>query len=98
MENGQHPPRHVAVELVVARPEHQSVPGDQRCQLMIRGAHRDVERLEFVGTAYAAAVIVRHHGDGTVLQRRIERPFAGNEEIVAVDESEHGGQPRLTNW
>lgn len=56
------------------------------------GAHGDAEGFGFVGAGDDAAIVIGEDDDGMVLQVRVEEPFAGYEEVVAVYESEewHG--------
>ena len=89
----------IFVELVVAGFQDQTVFRDQGFQLKERRPHRDIERLEFVGAADAAAVVVRHDRHGFPFQRRIEHALAGNVEVIPVNEADHFfGTSRFTNW
>lgn len=69
---------------------------EQGPQFMKRCSHRDVKRLEFLGTRNQAAVIVRHDPHRFPGERKVEDPFAGNVEIVAVDEADHDLRSALT--
>ena len=89
----------IPVELVVARLQDQPMHRYQRLQLEEGGTHRDIERLELVGPADAAPVVVRHDGNRLTLQRGVEHSFAGDVEVVAVYETDHlVGTSRFTNW
>lgn len=69
---------------------------EQGPQLVKRRPHRDVERLELLGTRNQTAVIVRHDAHRLPGERKVEDPLTGNIEIVAVDEADHDLRFTLT--
>ena len=60
-------------------------------QLEVRRAHLDAQGLGRVTAGNGAAVVVGQHNHRPALQPRLEDAFAGDVEVVAVDEGEHGG-------
>ena len=59
-------------------------------QLEIRRSHRNAESLELVGAGNAASIVVGEDGNGTAYETAVEHPLAGNEEVIAVNETYHG--------
>ena len=59
-------------------------------QLVVRRPHRDAECLELVGSGDAASIIVGKDCDGASDEATVEHALAGHEEVVSVDESDHG--------
>jgi hypothetical protein len=48
-----------------------------------------IQSLEFIGTGYTTAVVIRKHRNGAVVQGRIKDPFTGNIKIVAIKKPGH---------
>lgn len=89
---------HVCIEFVVAGEEDDTMGFFQGFDLEIGCAHGDAERLEFGGAGDDAAVVIAEDGNGLSGEARVEDAFAGNEEIVAVDKSEHVEVIGIRGW
>src|SRR5690606_38164953 len=54
-----------------------------------RGCHADTQRFCLITAGNHTAVIVRQHNNRFIPQLGTEQPFAGNVEIITVNEGEH---------
>jgi hypothetical protein len=55
-----------------------------------RGTHLDTQGFDFVGPCHGTSVVVGQDSDRPVFQFRIEYPFTGNVEIIAVYQGKDG--------
>ena len=84
---------HVAVQGIVGGKDPDPVTLDQWFALEIWLTHLDAQGLGLVGAGDDAAVVVGEHHHRLALKLWVEHPFAGDIEVVAVDqgkESWHG--------
>ena len=65
------------------------MPFDERLELEIRMPHLDTQLFGLIRSRNHATVIVGEDDDGTPVERWIEHPLAGDEEVVAIGETEH---------
>src|SRR5271154_3948381 len=86
-----HSSREVTVERVVGAEDLNLFSMDQGAKFELGVAHLDPKRLGLVRTGDGAAVVIREHDDRNALQIGAKDAFAGDIEIVAVDESKNFG-------
>ena len=91
-QNGNDPVRHISVQLVVRRAEGEFPGFLAVLQLEVWCSHRDAESLELVRSGDAASVVVGEDGNRSAYETAVEYAFAGDEEVVAVDKTDHGGE------
>lgn len=66
------------------------MPFDEGLQLEVRVPHLDSQSFCFVRPRNHTTVIVGEDNDGTSVEVGPEHPLTGDEEIVAIGETEHG--------
>ena len=64
---------------------------DERLQLEIGVPHLDADPFRFVRPRNHTTVIVREDNDRPPVEVGSEHPLAGDKEVVAIGETEHGG-------
>ena len=82
-------PRHIAIKGIVAGIDRHIVPFDKRLQLEVRMPHLDAEPFRLIRTRNHTSVIVGEDNDGFPVEVGSEHPLTGDEEVVAIGESEH---------
>jgi len=81
----------VAVKLKIGRKYHDGIVSEDLPILENGRAHRYIEGFGLVAAGDNATVIAAEDDDGPRRQVGSKKPFAADEEIIAVDESEGSG-------
>ncbi len=60
---------------------------EQRAHFEQRHRHRHTQRLRFFAARDNAAIVIRQHDNGLIVQMGLKQSFATGVEVVAIDES-----------
>jgi len=89
-EDVHYPLRHITVQGVVGGEDFDLVAVDQGLAAEIWLTHLDTQRLGFVGSGDDAAIVIGEHHYRLSLKLRLENPFTGDIEVVAVNQGKEG--------